>query len=127
MRVRELGSAPNPESITAAYPGTTQGTRGQKQDEPGAARVCSSAGGRADAAPPATYQRRRQWDQRGRPFGVGSEPMNAASSGSTGWPPATACGGSRLLIALALTVILFAFAFDAWGFRPDQGSGQASF
>jgi hypothetical protein len=28
------------------------------------------------------------------------------------------------LIALALTVILFAFLLDWWGFRPDRGFGR---
>jgi uncharacterized protein YjbI with pentapeptide repeats len=28
---------------------------------------------------------------------------------------------SRALIALALTVVVFAFLFDLWGFRPDRG------
>ncbi len=32
---------------------------------------------------------------------------------------------SRALIALALTVCVFAFLFDWWGFRPDQDLGRA--
>jgi uncharacterized protein YjbI with pentapeptide repeats len=32
---------------------------------------------------------------------------------------------SRALIALAVTVVVFAFLFDWWGFRPDQGFGRA--
>jgi uncharacterized protein YjbI with pentapeptide repeats len=31
---------------------------------------------------------------------------------------------SRALIALALTVVVFAFLFHWWGFRPDQGLGR---
>lgn len=31
---------------------------------------------------------------------------------------------SRALISLALTVVLFAFLFDWWGFRPDRGFGR---
>jgi hypothetical protein len=31
---------------------------------------------------------------------------------------------SRALIALALTVVVFAFLFDLWGFRPDRGYGR---
>ncbi len=32
---------------------------------------------------------------------------------------------SRALIALALTVVVFAFLLDLWGFRPDQSFGRA--
>jgi uncharacterized protein YjbI with pentapeptide repeats len=32
--------------------------------------------------------------------------------------------GSRALIALALTVVVFAFLFGWWGFRPDQSLGR---
>jgi uncharacterized protein YjbI with pentapeptide repeats len=31
---------------------------------------------------------------------------------------------SRALIALALTVVVFAFLFDLWGFQPDQAYGR---
>jgi uncharacterized protein YjbI with pentapeptide repeats len=31
---------------------------------------------------------------------------------------------SRALMALAVTVVVFAFLFDWWGFRPDQGFGR---
>jgi uncharacterized protein YjbI with pentapeptide repeats len=31
---------------------------------------------------------------------------------------------SRALIALAVTVVVFAFLFDWWGFRPDRGFGR---
>jgi uncharacterized protein YjbI with pentapeptide repeats len=31
---------------------------------------------------------------------------------------------SRALIALALTVVVFAFLFDLWGFQPDRGYGR---
>jgi uncharacterized protein YjbI with pentapeptide repeats len=31
---------------------------------------------------------------------------------------------SRALIALGLTVVVFAFLFDLWGFRPDRGFGR---
>jgi hypothetical protein len=31
---------------------------------------------------------------------------------------------SRALIALALTVVVFAFLFDLWGFQPDQNYGR---
>jgi pentapeptide repeat protein len=32
--------------------------------------------------------------------------------------------GSRALIALALTVVVFAFLFDLWGFQPDRAYGR---
>ena len=113
---------PNPESIAATYRALRKG-REDNKDEPGAAdfyygememrrqRPRTSAGGDGTSEE--------------KPFGV---PVAAAERGIL-WVYWLTSGyglrGSRALIALALTVILFAFAFNAWGFRPDQSYGRA--
>jgi uncharacterized protein YjbI with pentapeptide repeats len=127
-----------PEEIASAYRALRKG-REDSKDEPGAAdfyygemEMRRQGGGRREARRRLRLSPLREQKQHAP---LDSDPRGDANirSAPTGerlvlWVYWLVSGyglrASRALVALAVTVVLFAFFFDWWGFSPDRGFGR---
>ena len=130
---------PTPEQIAATYRALRKG-REDSKDEPGAADFYYGEMEMRRQGPRARVTERPA-DSDGSAEHEGRAPFESGLVGVASSRPAPRAErlilrlywlvsgyglrASRALIALALTVVVFAFLFDLWGFRPDRGYGRA--
>jgi uncharacterized protein YjbI with pentapeptide repeats len=129
---------PTPEQIAATYRALRKG-REDSKDEPGAADFYYGEMEMRRQGPPAQGAGRGAGAD-GAAEHEGNARLAGGLVGDAGSRPAPRAErlilwlywlvsgyglrASRALIALALTVLVFAFLFDLWGFRPDRGFGR---